>query len=214
MSDYVFVTPNLLISIDNQRPLSSIQAYWPAFYLNISDFVKIADIEDAELEQVRNAMSQLFDDQFILSAGRQAIRRREQMLGIQADDSTETLDFRRRRILNRYQAKPPFTVRYLQQQLDRLVGQGMTVVSVDIRSFVLVVTTNIDNAMVFREVQHTIETVKPANMTYRQNTALNAGIELEQQLAMKLITWNYKFDGSWALGARPFVSYGQEVPIL
>lgn len=185
----------------------------PDFYGEIEDFVELDDTETAELDLVQGAVDQLFNDQFVDTSGLQAIKRREQMLGIQADPTSETLDFRRRRILNRYQTKPPFTIRYLQQQLDMLVGPGMTIVSRDVAKRVLTVTANIDNASVFREVLHTIETIKPANMVYQQNTALEGGIVLVEHIRARKMTWNYKLDGSWKLGGKPFVTYEPEVPI-
>ncbi|MFB9273365.1 putative phage tail protein [Cohnella cellulosilytica] len=188
-----------------------IREYWPSFYEDIKDFVELAQTEDEELQLAAGAVDQLFSDQFVMTAGIDAIKRREKMLGIQADPSVETLDFRRRRIVNRYSTKPPFTLRYLQQRLDQLVGPGLTVVSVDVQQFILYVTANIQNANVFREVQYTIETVKPANLAYQQNTSISEAVGLEEHIAMKAITWNYKLNGSWQLGEKPFASYGSEV---
>ncbi|RXZ84696.1 DUF2313 domain-containing protein [Paenibacillaceae bacterium] len=182
----------------------------PAYYLDIADFAELASTETAELDLLASAVDQLFDDQFVATSGLQAIKRREQMLGIQADPVTESLAFRRRRIMNRYQTKPPFTVRYLQQQLDRLVGPGLTVVSVDVQNFMLTVTAPIDNANVFREVLHLIETIKPANLVYQQNTALMAGIALKEQIAKQRVDWHYRLDGSWRLGEQPFATLGAE----
>lgn len=188
-----------------------IQGYWPAFYEGIKDFVELAKTEDVELQLAATAVDQLFSDQFVMTSSNDAIKRREKMLGIQADPSVETLEFRRRRIVNRYSTKPPFTLRYLQQRLDQLVGPGLTIVSVDVQAFVLYVTANIQNANVFREVQYTIETVKPANLVYQQNTSISEAVGLEEHIAMKAIAWNYKFNGSWQLGQLPFASYGSEV---
>jgi len=191
-----------------------ILTHLPEYFRLIEDFAELDNTETIELDLLQSAVDQLFDDQFVLTAGLPAIKRREQMLGIQADPAAETLDFRRLRILNRYQTKPPFTIRYLQQQLDMLVGPGMTIVSVDVEAFVLTVTANIDNASVFREVQRTIETIKPANLIYRQNTALKEIIGLDEKIAMRGITWNYKLDGTWKLGEKPFATLGPEVSIL
>ncbi|MFC4601861.1 putative phage tail protein [Cohnella hongkongensis] len=190
-----------------------IREYWPDLYDNIEDFIELARSEDAELQLASQAVDRLFSDQFVMTSDLAAIKRREKMLGIQADPSAESLDFRRRRIVNRYSTKPPFTLRYLQQRLDQLVGPGLTIVSVDVEQFILYVTTNIQNANVFREVQHTIEMVKPANLVYQQNTSIAESIGLEEHLAMKPIEWNYKLNGSWQLGQKPFASYGSEVVI-
>lgn len=189
-----------------------IAAYWPSYYEGIQDFQVIAGVEDAELEQALQAVEGQLQDRVVMTAREDAVKRRERMLGIQADPSKESLDFRRRRIVNRYSTKPPFTVRYLQQQLDRLVGKGMTVVSADAQQFVLYVTANIENAAIFQEVQHTVETVKPANLIYRQNTSLKDDIVLEERIARQEIYANYTL-GFWPLGLEPFVSFGPEVAI-
>lgn len=190
-----------------------ILSYWPPFYRDILDFVKLAETESVELDDLEAAVRRLFDDQFVMTASADAVRRRERMLGIQADPATESLNFRRKRLVNRYSTKPPFTLRYLQEQLDALVGKGMTIASVDVQQLILYVTTNIENANVFREVIHTIETIKPANMVYQQNTSLRADIELRESASLRPIMWNYKL-GTWQLDAQPFATLGTEVPVV
>lgn len=190
-----------------------IRKHWPSFLLGIIDFQKLADAEEPEIKDAQTAIDRLLGDQFVLTSTIEGIRRREAMLGIQADPATESIEFRRQRILNRYQMKPPFSIRFLQQQLDSLVGPGMTIVSQDVEKHLLTVTANIDKASVFNEVLHTIETIKPANMAYQQNTALEGAIEFKGHISIKKLTWNYKLDGSWKLGENPFVTYGVEVPI-
>lgn len=188
-----------------------IMAYLPDYYREIKDFAEIGQTESVELDDLESAIQQVFNDQFVMTASVEAVRRRERMLGIQADTQTESLEFRRKRLVNRYSTKPPFTLRYLQEQLDALVGPGMTIVSVDVQNFILYVTTNIENANVFKEVQHTIETIKPANLLYQQNTSLSDDIVLEEHISAQSISWNYKLDGSWKLGEKPFATLGPEV---
>jgi len=187
-------------------------SYLPGYYRDIQDFIEMAATEDKELELVSAAVDQHFDDQFVLTSSIQALKRRESMLGIAADPSSESLDFRRRRILNRYQTKPPFTVRYLQQLLDTLVGPGMTVVKVDVLQFLLTVTASIENANVFREVVHMVETIKPVNLLYQQNTSISDRVRLEEHLSKRQVNWNYGL-GSWQLGQSPFSTLGTEVVI-
>jgi len=193
------------------RMANRIYQYLPEYYRRIEDFRELDKSESMELDLLQGAVDQLFHDQYVMTSSLGAIRRREQMLGIQSDPSTESLDFRRRRILNRYQTKPPFTIQYLQKQLDRLVGSGMTIVSVDPQQFLLTVTANVDNANVFREVLYTVETIKPANLVYQQNTSLSSCMHIEEHIRRQEMTWNYKLDGGWELGSKPFVSYGTEV---
>lgn len=186
-----------------------IMRYLPEYYREIEDIKELAATESIELDNMEIAIQQLLDDQYVMTASVDAIKRRERMLGIQADPTTESLNFRRRRLINRYSTKPPFTRRWLQQQLDRLVGPGMTIVSVDPQQFILTVTANIENANVFREVIHTVDTVKPANVVYQQNTALHADIGLDERISKQDITWNYAL-GLWQLGMQPFSTLGAE----
>lgn len=183
--------------------------YLPEFYREIKEFAEIDQTESVEFDDLETAIQRAFDNRFVMTSDAEAVKRREKMLGIQADPTTETLEFRRKRLINRYSTKPPFTKRYLQEHLDALVGTGMTIVSVDAQNFILYVTTNIENANVFREVIHTVETVKPANMVYQQNTSLRADIGLQESIRLRPITWNYRL-GSWQLGVQPFATLGEE----
>lgn len=169
--------------------------------------------QEIELDNIAAGVLRQRNDMFIMTASSTSIRRREKMLRIQADPSKESLDFRRRRIINRQSTKPPFTHRWLQAQLDRLIGPGMAVVSVNPAEFLLMVTTNIENANLFKEVQHTIQTVKPANMVYQQSTSLQHRIAVKHTTVKRDVSWNYKLDGSWKLGEKPFADLGPEVTL-
>ncbi|GGG13574.1 putative phage tail protein [Paenibacillus aceti] len=187
--------------------------YLPEYYHDILDFRELAETEARELMSVEQAMERLLQDQFVLTASEQAIKRREKMLGIQADPQAETLDFRRKRLINRYSTKPPFTVRYLQQRLDFLVGAGLVIVSVDPQKFMLTVTTSMENAAVFKEVEHTIRVIKPVNIVYQQKTSLEDELLFSEHISRKTITWNYKLDGGWQLGSKAFADLGAEVVV-
>lgn len=187
--------------------------YWPDIYHEIVDFVELAKAETAEVEDLEKAIQQLFDDQFVMTSSIQGIERREKMLGIQADPSTESLDFRRKRILNRYQTKPPFTIRWLQQQLDQLVGKGLVIVDVDVHNFILYVKAAIDDAAVFKEVNHTVLTVKPANLIYNQKTEIKEGIALQENIYKTTLQRMTGLSTTWRLGITPFAVRGEEVKI-
>ncbi|CAM4468965.1 putative phage tail protein [Paenibacillus xylanexedens] len=187
--------------------------YLPEVLREIDDFKALTDAEIPEMDNLSAAIQKYIDDQFVMTASVDGIRRREKMLRIQADPANEPLDFRRKRIINRQSTKPPFTIRWLQEQLDRLIGPGMAVVSQDVDQFILYVTTNIENANLFKEVQHTVKTVKPANMVYQQNTSLNHRIGIKHTTKRRTVAWNYKLNDSWKLGEKPFATLGPEVTL-
>lgn len=187
--------------------------YLPPYYVDSRQMTAILMAQEVELDNIAAGILQQRNDMFIMTASSKAIRRREKMLNIQADPTTESLDFRRRRIINRQSTKPPFTHRWLQAQLDRLLGPGLAVVTVNTAEFLLLVTTNIENANLFKEVQHTIQTVKPANMVYQQSTSLRHRIAVKHSTVKRDVSWNYKLDGSWKFGEKPFADLGPEVTL-
>ncbi|MNW53415.1 hypothetical protein D3C74_309760 [compost metagenome] len=185
--------------------------YLPDYYHSVDEFKELAETSTTELDTVSVAIEQTLNDQFVATASIQAIKKREQELGIQAVPS-ESLRFRRERILNRYQTKPPFTIRYLQNRLNHLIGDGLAMVSADYQNFVLTITTNIKDAIVFKEIEHTVRVVKPVNLVYQQQTGLEDTLEIKDRISKKDIIWNYKFSG-WSLGEKPFADFGEEVII-
>ncbi|WP_063564816.1 putative phage tail protein [Paenibacillus sp. O199] len=193
--------------------MSRLMEYLPPYYVDSKQMTSLLMAQEMELDNIAAGILRQRNDMFIMTASSQAIRRREKMLRIQADPSKESLDFRRRRIINRQSTKPPFTQRWLQSQLDRLLGPGLAVVTVNAAEFLLLVTTNIENANLFKEVQHTIQTVKPANMVYQQNTSLRHKIGIKHTTVRRDVSWNYKLDGSWKLGEKSFADLGPEVTL-
>ncbi|WP_128894624.1 putative phage tail protein [Longirhabdus pacifica] len=185
----------------------------PPFYQDIIEMMEIDQAETMEMEALEQAIQRGFDDQFVWSASEEALKRREVVLDIQADPTTEDIDFRRKRILHRYQTKPPFTLRFLQHKLDALVGEGVTIVSIDPEQFILYVTTNIEDGMIFREVQHTVHTIKPANMVYQQNTSLGDTVGIEETIEKQTITWNYEL-GKWKLGEQAFITLSNKEVVI
>ncbi|WP_018306451.1 putative phage tail protein [Desulfitobacterium hafniense] len=191
----------------------SIREYWPQLFDNILDFQLLADAVDTEIQSLGETVDQQLADQFVLTSGYEAVKRRERMLGIQADPTNETLDFRKKRIINRYSTKPPFTIRYLQDRLDFLVGEEKAIVSADGQDFLLFVETAIENAALFKEVERTIKTIKPANLIYNQQTALGDHISLEEHIRFRTLERQTRLGSTWRVGMTPFAVADLEVSV-
>ncbi|MBE1444184.1 putative phage tail protein [Paenibacillus sp. OAS669] len=194
--------------------MSKLIHYLPEFYAEITDFAELATTEDAELDALAEAVQRLLDDQFVDTSSIQAIKRREQMLGIRADSTTESLDFRRRRLINRYSTKPPFTARYLQTRLDVLAGEGRATVEVDEKNYILQVTFDVPDAAYFKEIEYTIHTIKPANIVYHQSTSLLDTIVLQEHVSATPLIRGTRLGSGWKLGQTPFAVKGQEVQLV
>ncbi|MCD9026058.1 putative phage tail protein [Cohnella silvisoli] len=190
-----------------------LMTYLPVFYRDVTEFIELTATEDVELQALQTAINRLFNDQFVLTSSEEAVRRRERMLEIVADPTTETLSFRRIRIINRYTTKPPFTERYLQQKLDFIAGvPGLVVVEVDPVDFVLQISVGVENAAVLREIEYTVNLLKPANLVYQPTTFVAERIGLLDQAFVIGLNRLTKL-GSWQVGITPFSVRRSPVPL-
>ncbi|WP_068773463.1 putative phage tail protein [Paenibacillus sp. FJAT-26967] len=187
--------------------------YLPQQYRDILEFQKLTAAEDPEFDRLHKAVEQALDDKFVLTASESSIRRWEAQLTIRADTSAETLEFRRKRIINRLSTKPPFTERYLQERLDYLLGPGKAIVSIDVQAAILKITAKLTDAPLFKELAYTIRNVKPANLVYLQETALGDTILIEEQLFKTPLSRRTRLSTTWKLGSTPFATRNQEVQV-
>lgn len=185
----------------------------PDFYHDVKEMVLLMETQDGEKEKLLAAMQRLFDDQFVMTASEDAIARRERMLNILPDRDAESIDFRRRRIINRYTTKPPFTIRYLQEKLDFLLGKDKARAVVDADAFLLRIVANITDAAVFKEVGHTVYAVKPANLVYQQETELLSNVGVNENIYRSDLKRTTRLSTTWKLGRSPFAERGPEVQI-
>ncbi|MCM3273650.1 putative phage tail protein [Paenibacillus elgii] len=190
--------------------MSKLMGYLPRLLHEIKEMKELTQTEEKEIEAVAQAVQQFLDNQFVTTAQEWAIKRREEMIGIRADPTTETLEFRRDRLINRYSTLPPFTIRYLQSRLDSLIGQGVAKVEVDEQNFVLKITMSVPDAAYFKEIEHTVQIVKPVNLLYNQGTSMADHVGIEEHIWRTPLTRMSRLSTTWKLGSTPFAKGGKE----
>ncbi|MBH0330138.1 hypothetical protein ABH14_10080 [Brevibacillus brevis] len=154
----------------------------PDAFHDIREMVAITDAEDVQIDKLHQAINQYFLDQFVMTASIESIRQREVELKIQSNPTIESLEFRQKRIINRYSWKAPITQRYLQKRLDFLFGEGRGRVLVDVQNFSLSLHASIDDLTIFKEAESTIERLIPANLYFQiQGEYSNSYLEISGQ---------------------------------
>lgn len=145
----------------------------PDYYKNIEQFKQITNTDDEEFKLLKSQIDKDLNNAFIMKADATSITIFEREIGIFADPTTETLDFRRKRLINRYTTKPPFTIRWLENQVTTLLGNDLLGVWRDDDVEILYIHINISSYAVLKEFETTIEAVLPLSMQYKkQITAL------------------------------------------
>lgn len=175
----------------------------PDWYAQILDYQELCLAEQPSFDAVADEIIAVADNFFFQTMDVDAVSQWERIFDIAADPTTETLEFRRVRVLNRISTKPPYTLAFLYQKLDELIGPGQWTVNVDYPNYTLYIESSAQNQSYATEVAFTINRIKPAHIVYvntpliQKEVLANETIELTQQ------TYNYNL-GGWGLGLLPF----------
>ena len=180
-------------------------AQLPAWYRRILDYQELCLAEGKELEALASAVTATADNLFFQTMDAPAVREWERVFHITPSPSTEALDFRRQRLLNRIATQPPFTLGFLENRLDALVGPGKWTLEMDYANYTLTIETAAYNQSYAQEITATLDRIKPAHIVYINRPYLAGSLLLAHQIDLRAAAYHYQL-GAWALGARPFAS--------
>lgn len=180
-------------------------ALLPPWYREVLDYQAICQTEEEQFEALAEAVQAVADNLFFQSMDQGSVALWEQVLGIVPDPQTENLDFRRSRVINRLSTRPPFTLRFLEQKLDELIGPGAWTVTVDYPNYTLYIESSAENQQYAAEVAYTIGRVKPAHIVYVNTPYVRTGLLLSESIALSQRSFHYKL-GAWGLGVSPFAT--------
>lgn len=177
----------------------------PLWYREILDYQQICQVEGAQFEALAQEINAVADNFFFQTMDAGTVQQWEQIFGIVANPATETLAFRQARLINRISTKPPFTLGFLHQKLDELIGPGAWSVTVDYPNYTLYIEASAQDQSYAAEVAVTVGKIKPAHIVYINRPLLVTGLSVSEQISAARRTWNYTL-GSWFLGELPFAT--------
>lgn len=183
----------------------------PPWYREILDYQEICGAEQTQLDALGDQINAVANNLFFQTMNETAVATWEQIFSIVANPTTETLDFRRARIVNRVSTKPPFSLGFLYQKLDELIGPNLWSVTVDYPNYTLYIESSAENQSYATELAITVGKIKPAHIVYVNEPTITTGVLLSEIISAALRRWNYKL-GLWTLSGAPFLTaYGEEV---
>lgn len=186
-----------------------LDSFVPHIYKDVTEMDAIIEAEQTQLSYAQVEASQAFANTFVLTANYEGIEMFEMMLGIIADPTTESVEFRRQRVLNRIALAPPFTFRFLKKKLDDIIGKGAWNAYVDFNNYTLYVESSLVNQQWFNELRITINRIKPCNLVFINKPLIAADVIANETIASAVKHYNYIL-GRWRLGQKPFVSIDLE----
>lgn len=188
---------------------TSTREMFPSVYNGVLEISVLSETDDVLLDQALAKLERAQLNQFILTADEETISVYEKMFSILANPTTETLQFRRERILNRMSLQPPFTMRWLQNKLDEIIGVGKWNAYVDYANRTLYIESFVVNQQWFNELRITINRIKPCNLVFVNKPLIMADVVANETIVSATQHYNYIL-GQWQLGQEPFATTDSE----
>ena len=188
---------------------TSTRELFPSVYNGVLEISVLSETDDVLLDRALAKLERAQLNQFILTADEETISVYEKMFSILANPTTETLQFRRERILNRMSLQPPFTMRWLQNKLDEIIGVGKWNAYVDYANRTLYIESFVVNQQWFNELRITINRIKPCNLVFVNKPLIMADVVANETIVSAPQHYNYIL-GQWQLGQEPFATTDSE----
>ncbi len=188
---------------------TSTRDLFPSVYDGVLEISVLSETDDVLLDRALAKLERAQLNQFILTADEETISVYEKMFSILANPTTETLQFRRERILNRMSLQPPFTMRWLQNKLDGIIGVGKWNAYVDYANRTLYIESFVVNQQWFNELRITINRIKPCNLVFVNKPLIMADVVANETIVSATQHYNYIL-GQWQLGQEPFATTDSE----
>lgn len=182
-----------------------LKKYLPSLYRENKEMEGLMNAEQPIYDEAETDTKFAFSRQFVVTADEKGVEQYEKILGIMPT-ATDSLEFRKRRVITRLSTTPPYTLNYLKQQLTTIFGAGNFNAWVDYGKRELYVDSFINNISLFFELETFIEKVKPANMIYIYRSLVLPKVGVSSRYLAGWGKWNYRLDRTWNLGAKPFYS--------
>lgn len=190
-----------------QGRVVKMKRYFPRFYDGYVEIDAIIDTEDKAFEEIGVNFRRAINNQFIKLADETGISAYEVLFDVIADPSTETLEERRDRLLNRVSVIPYYTTIFLRNRLDSLIGAGLYNLIIDYDNYTLYLESVAENQLYYNEIAVLMSNIKPCNIVFINMPLVLQQIFVSEQVNVSKLTYNYVLGGQWKLGEKPFISY-------
>ncbi|MCL2547896.1 MAG: YmfQ family protein [Symbiobacteriaceae bacterium] len=134
----------------------------PPFYEGVLEVEIIADAFGYSQEALRYEVRRIHNNQFIMRSDSIGLQEKEELYGIIASP-TETLEFRRKRLIDRKSRMPPFTWLWLLERLD-IILDGEYIASRDVGQRTLTIFILLTQAEHHEFIRAYVLDVIPSNM--------------------------------------------------
>lgn len=179
----------------------------PPIYREVQDYQQICTSEKAEFDLLAGSVEVVQRNFFFQTMDEDSVAQWEKVFHIVAVPEKESLEFRRQRVMTRIATRPPYTLGFLYQKLDELIGAGGWTCSITYPLYELRIATSAKDQSYYDEVTRLINQIKPAHIVFVSMPYFKTGILITEQVDVQKYDYQYRL-GGWALGKKPFAEPG------
>lgn len=143
---------------------TNLEIYFPHIYNGVLEFDTLVNTENKLFDDLNIRTTEVEENQFVLTANSKGLEVYERMLNIIVNIGSDTIQFRRDRIINRLSSLPPYTIRELRNRLNLLIGADNYELDVIYDEHKLILNMSVGAYGKLNEVVKTLITTVPANM--------------------------------------------------
>lgn len=151
-----------------------LKKYLPEFISSIKEFQELDKVCSVEIDELREKLYQLQQNQFIEIASDKGLGRYEQLMGL---PSTGDIELRRFNILNKYNSTIPFTIAWLRNTLNTTIGRGNFLMELDHGTYILIISIVKSKEQLIESLKRDLRKRIPANLVLTINVL--SAIEFE-----------------------------------
>lgn len=176
----------------------------PNLYKNNLEMNNIIYSEENEFENnLKSKIDITFNNTFISKANEKGISNFENMLNIKPNISTETIEFRRERVISRLVSQIPYTERFLINKLNSMLGKGNWNYKIDYNNYTLTIESLIPGRAWYLELLEFLKSIIPCNIDW-QVIIYSASWNIVKDHFSKWndlssMTWEEVMNGEWLI---------------
>ena len=165
--------------------------YLPPFMQRFQEIQQIMKGEQPEIDNLWGSCQNTLDDQFVMSATENGVKRWEKIVGI-TPKSTDTLDERKFRIISKMNQELPYTIAKLKESLTTLCGEGGFSVDLQAQNYHIDVKLALSNKNNYNDIIDLLTKMLPANLTKSVQIMYNTHSMIGQFKHTELTSYTHK----------------------
>lgn len=163
---------------------------YPLKMRNMQALIDVSNVELKLYEQIAEQITGIENNGFFDTADIESIRRYEEMIGI-ISVPTETIDFRRARLKNRFNLNKKFSIRLYCERLNDLIGVGRWKATLNAARTILIIEAAATDAAWTNELMETINLIKPVRLNAIIKPNIMTNIKIKTNSCRQFVRYGF-----------------------